>query len=281
LLIAPVHAQLPRSPARLTLLLDGVLWQLPFAALMTPQGTYLAEEFALKTVPAAGFVLPPAAPQVRQPGFYLLVGAPATMPPGPTGRALPPLPSARKELERVAAIVPSPHRLLVGVAARKPLVLEASAQARVLHLATHALIDARQPFRSALVLADRERLSVGEIYRLRLRSELVVLSACGSGSGAVTADGLLGFARAFLYAGAEGVLAPVWDIPDDPTMRLVDEFYRQYLKGLNQAAALRTAQLKLLRDLRAGRVVVSTPAGAITLPEHPALWAGFVLQGGR
>jgi CHAT domain-containing protein len=106
-----------------------------------------------------------------------------------------------------------------------------------------------------------------------------MLSACRSGSGRVSSDGLLGFTRAFLYAGAATVIAPLWDIPDEPTVRLAEEFYRQYKKGTAKSQALRAAQLKLLEDLRAGRVEVKTPAGSMTLPEHPGLWAGFVLQG--
>ena len=75
------------------------------------------------------------------------------------------------------------------------------------------------------------------------------------------------------------MIAPLLDIPDEPTVRLVEEFYRQYNSGATKSRSLRAAQLKLLHDLRSGRVVASTPAGPMLLPEHSAIWAGFVLQG--
>jgi CHAT domain-containing protein len=140
-------------------------------------------------------------------------------------------------------------------------------------------VDEGAPFESYLALSGSQKLTAAEIYNLRLHADLVVLSACRSGSGKVSADGLVGFTRAFLYAGAASVLAPLWDIPDEPTVRLVEEFYRQYRGGANKAQALRAAQLKLLAELRSGKFTVATPAGPMSLPEHPAIWAGFVIQG--
>jgi CHAT domain-containing protein len=71
----------------------------------------------------------------------------------------------------------------------------------------------------------------------------------------------------------------VWDVPDQPANQLLPEFYRQWLKGAPVAESLRAAQLHLLRELRAGRVRVKTPVGEVVVPEHPALWAGFVVLG--
>jgi CHAT domain-containing protein len=62
-------------------------------------------------------------------------------------------------------------------------------------------------------------------------------------------------------------------------MRLLPAFYRAWLGGADKAAALRTAQLQLLADLRAGRVTVHTKLGRVVLPEDPMFWAGFVLIG--
>jgi CHAT domain-containing protein len=85
--------------------------------------------------------------------------------------------------------------------------------------------------------------------------------------------------RAFVYAGAPSVVATLWDVTDEPTARLIPHFYRALPRTGEASRALREAQLRLLRDLRAGRVVVPGRRGSITLPEHPALWAGFVLLG--
>jgi CHAT domain-containing protein len=68
-------------------------------------------------------------------------------------------------------------------------------------------------------------------------------------------------------------------VADEPANRLLPGFYRAWLGGQSKARALRTAQLQLLRDLRAGKVLLQTQAGLVTLPEHPVFWAGFVLIG--
>jgi CHAT domain-containing protein len=74
-------------------------------------------------------------------------------------------------------------------------------------------------------------------------------------------------------------MATMWDVADEPTFRLVPEFYRLRISGRDKAESLRAAQLRLLRDLRAGRVTIAAPDGPIALPEHPFFWAGFVLVG--
>jgi CHAT domain-containing protein len=71
----------------------------------------------------------------------------------------------------------------------------------------------------------------------------------------------------------------MWDVADDPTRRLVPDFYRRRAAGAGKAEALRDAQLRLLRDLRAGRVRIGTGDDAVRLPENPFFWAAFVLTG--
>src|SRR4029453_8449983 len=84
---------------------------------------------------------------------------------------------------------------------------------------------------------------------------------------------------AFFYAGAASIVATMWDVADDPTRRLVPDFYRRRAAGAGKAEALRDAQLRLLRDLRAGRVRIGTGDDAVRLPENPFFWAAFVLTG--
>lgn len=74
-------------------------------------------------------------------------------------------------------------------------------------------------------------------------------------------------------------MATLWDVADDPTYLLISDFYKNLQKGQSKSTALRTAQLHLLHELRAGRLRVHTAAGSLTLPEDPVFWAGFVLQG--
>jgi CHAT domain-containing protein len=106
-----------------------------------------------------------------------------------------------------------------------------------------------------------------------------VLSSCRSASGTIAGDGVATFARAFLYAGAASMIASVWEVADEPSNQLLPAFYRAWLGGATKAAALRQAQLGLLKELRGGRVRVATALGPVLVPEHPVFWAGFVLFG--
>ncbi len=127
--------------------------------------------------------------------------------------------------------------------------------------------------------ADDGRLTAVEIYDLHVGADLVVLSACRSGRGRITGDGVAGFTRAFISAGARTVVASLWDAPDESARRLMSRFYAELAGGHDKAESLRAAQLALLADLRAGRVKVASPAGDVVLPPHPALWAGFRVHG--
>ena len=156
----------------------------------------------------------------------------------------------------------------------------------MLHFATHGIIRNDQPFDSFLALgassadpAEDGRLTAQEIYGLELHADLVFLSACRSGMGKVSGDGLVGLTRAFWYAGTPSVIASLWDVADEPTYLLVTSFYRSRLRGDDKSRALRSAQLHLLRRLRAAQVSVHTSTGVAVLPEDPIFWAGFVLQG--
>ena len=90
---------------------------------------------------------------------------------------------------------------------------------------------------------------------------------------------MVGLTRAFFYGGAPSVMATMWDVADEPTSQLMSNFYSALQKDHDKSRALRAAQLKLMRALRAGSVRVNTSLGPVTLPEDPVFWAGFVLQG--
>jgi CHAT domain-containing protein len=280
ILIAPVKGHLTgKRGSTLVILPHGALFQLPFAALIDDHDHYLVERFSLRTgASAAVFEREP------RPGFdkhspHLLVGDPAGAASAP-GEWLATLPGARSEVKRIAANLRAPSIVLTGTGATKERIVAGAESAGVLHLATHAVIEPSRPFESFLALSGGSRLTAGEIYSMRINADLVWLSACAAGSGKVSADGLLGLTRAFFYAGASSVIAPLWNIADAPNGRLAVEYYRQYRRLGDKSRALRAAQLRLLDDLRAGRVVVNTPAGPMVVPEHPWLWAGFILQGG-
>jgi CHAT domain-containing protein len=145
---------------------------------------------------------------------------------------------------------------------------------RILHFATHGLLNSERPELSGLVfsLIDREEkpqdgfLRLHEVYNLQLNADLVVLSACETGLGKeVKGEGLIGLTRGFMYAGAPRVVASLWNVDDLATAELMKLFYQRMLKDrLPAGAALRAAQLELSRQKRWA---------------SPYFWAGFVLHG--
>lgn len=292
LLIGPVRTLLPKTPgARLTILPHGPLQGLSFAALQNARGRYLLEDFTLHYAPA-GALLDYTAHRRRadaRTGAILLVADPDLPPPAAVDAPLPRLPGARRETADIQRLAGASHpgiTALAGAEATEARIRDAVRDKAVLHFATHAIVRDDAPFASYLALGRSTEgtdgdgaLAAQDIYGLRLDADLVVLSACRSAAGTITGDGVSTFARAFLYAGSASLLASQWDVADEPTNRLIPAFYRAWLGGADKAEALRTAQLTLLRDLRAGRVRIDTVIGPVALTEQPVFWAGFGLYG--
>ena len=145
---------------------------------------------------------------------------------------------------------------------------------RIVHFATHGLLNAQQPELSGLVFSlfdeqGRQQdgfLRLHDIFNLKLNADLVVLSACQTGLGKeIKGEGLVGLTRGFMYAGAPRVVASLWQVDDLATAELMKRFYRGMLKdGLRPAAALRAAQLEMAQQKRWAA---------------PYFWAAFTLQG--
>jgi CHAT domain-containing protein/tetratricopeptide (TPR) repeat protein len=291
LLIQPVRPLLPSERGTLlTIVPHGPLFLLSFAALQDARGRYLVEDHALHYAPA-GAVLQFTERKKQQASGrrprFLLVADPTLLPTLDHQRPLSPLPGSRREVGAVAALLsPRSVTLLAGADAREETVRQSLGTATVIHFATHGLVRNDRPLDSFLALgrsapdATRDgRLSVREIYSLELHADLVVLSACRTGVGKVSGDGIMGLTRAFVYAGTPSIVSSLWDVADEPAAFLLPEFYRSLQRHSDKSRALRTAQLSLLRALRAGQVTVATAGGRVALPEHPALWASFVLIG--
>jgi CHAT domain-containing protein/Tfp pilus assembly protein PilF len=186
------------------------------------------------------------------------------------------LPGSRQEAEAIAALVP-PAKARVALdfdASRAEVLSDRLSAYRIVHFATHGVIDAEHPALSGLALSMVDRtgkpqagfLHLHDIYNLRLNADLVVLSGCRTALGKeVRGEGLLGLTRGFLYAGAPRVVASLWRVEDQATAALMTRFYRAlWQEHLRPAAALRAAQLSLSRERRW---------------RDPYFWAGFVLQG--
>jgi CHAT domain-containing protein len=290
LLIQPIRSALPKAPgALLTIVPQGPLLNLSFAALQSAQGRYLLEDYALHYAPA-GAVLQYTAPKKRpdaRTGPMLLVSDPTLPKHTRLDRQLPRLPGARNEAAQIGRLVPASRlTVLQDGSATEARARDLMSGKAVLHFATHAIVSDDDPFGSFLALGPSAGsgssdglLTSQEVYGLDLNADLVVLSACRSAGGSVTGDGISAFARAFIYAGTASLVASLWDVADEPTNRLLPDFYRSWLRGDSKSRALRGAQLRLLRDLRAGRVTINTPAGVVSIPEHPVFWAGFALFG--
>ena len=281
-LIAPIARWLPPSGSRLAIIPHDVLFSLPFAALRDARGHYFVERYAFIVAPSASVLqLSSNRAPVPEGRPWLIVADPRTAP----DAHLPPLPGARVEARVVAAAAPSGVRQLEGRDATLPAVITAMAGASLVHIAAHAVADDGKTG-AYIALASNQaeaavdsRLTASRIYGLRLDAQLVVLSACRSARGPISGDGVAGFGRAFIYAGARAVLVSLWDVPDAPAARLMKQFYARLEGGADRASALRDAQLSLLRALRRGEVSVATSARRVTLSEQPRLWAGFELLG--
>lgn len=140
----------------------------------------------------------------------------------------------------------------------------------IIHFATHGFIDEQVPLRSSLLLTLDEDpgedgfFQAREIYSTVLNANLVVLSACQTGKGKLErGEGVMGLARAFLYAGAESVVASLWSINDKAASVFMSGFYKGLSQGLSKEQALQNAKLDMIQSKY----------------KHPFYWAPFVLSG--
>lgn len=252
---------------RLTIVPHAELHYLPFAALLEPGASdrFLVERYQLSYAPSASVWarLGRSAPMVR-PLEVLALAPRATA-----------LPGSRVEVEAVRRAFGERAEVLEGARASEPLLRAASSRYGILHLATHGVLNKRNPLFSYLALSpsdsDDGRLEVREVFGLALRSQLVVLSACETalGAGAHTdvpaGDDWVGLVQAFLVAGAGQVIATAWPIDDRSTAGFMAAFYQRLAEGVSASEALAQVQRETLR----------APA-----TKNPSYWAGFVLSGG-
>ena len=187
---------------------------------------------------------------------------------------LPPIFNARHELMAISEMTGDDSAFFIAHdATRENLLRLDLTQFRILHVLTHGVLNAQRPELSGLVLslidANNQQIpgfvSLADIYRLHA-PELVVLSACDTALGDnQSGEGLIGVTRGFMYAGASGVVASLWEVDDDSTTELMKYFYADMLQGgMGPAAALRDAQNKIR----------SQPKW-----RSPYYWAGFTFQG--
>jgi tetratricopeptide (TPR) repeat protein len=204
---------------------------------------------------------------------FALDGALGTLALGPP--YLPRLAATRQEAEIVARLAPADVLLALDFDANRWRVLNTPLERyRILHFATHAVIDDRHPELAGVLLSlltpdgspQDGFLRLHDIYGLRLSADLVVLSACQTAVGPeIRGEGMVGLVRGFMSAGAARVVASLWKVDDEATALLMREFYSGLLRdGLSASAALQRAQMQLWQNPRWNA---------------PFYWAAFQLQG--
>jgi CHAT domain-containing protein len=201
--------------------------------------------------------------------------------PGENGRTLF-LSQARRDISKLVYVDQEAQAVASYFLKTKTLILKAGvrdeealksqdlSRFRILHFATHGFFDDEHWWRSALLFqagsggSEDGLLQPFDIMGLKLNSDLVVLSACQSGSGRLEkGEGLMGFSSAFINAGANAVLSSLWSIPDRSATVFMDRFYARLAGGMTVGAALKLAKNDMLRSEY----------------RHPRHWASFVLAG--
>lgn len=182
------------------------------------------------------------------------------------GRVLNNLPAVEKEANNLQQLLPTAI-VLREEAVRPERLRELAPSVRILHFACHAEANSANPLDSVLKFdaqGERQLTAAQIMAQWRLRADLVMLSACETGTGKVYRyEGVYGLARAFLHAGAKSVSATLWQVNDESTAELVEEFYKGYIvQKLPKDIALQQAQRRMLEK-----------------GYEPYLWSGFVLIG--
>jgi tetratricopeptide (TPR) repeat protein len=255
-----IHPLADRSAPfeRLIVVPHGLLHYLPFHALFDDR-RYLLERYEISYLPNSSLLRLRSDPETdgQASPSALVVGCSLD------GA----LPHTLAEAKQVARQLQG-MSLLEEEANRANLEAQVGA-ARIIHLATHGEFRPDAPLFSTLYLADGP-MTATDVFNLKLNASLVTLSACQSGASAVGGgDELVGFSRAFLYAGAASLLMTLWRVEDQATTYLMDRFYQTLLAGQRKPAALRQAQLALLHGQDGDRY------------RHPYFWAPFFLVGER
>jgi len=283
LLLSPIAPEL--AHARVVCIIpDGRLRQLPFESLIAPDGKLFVEHAAAFYAPSiavyAQMGSATAQPREHTEGTLFALADPAV---GVTrdgvisrlraGEATP-LPDAAREVETVARILGGKSAVYIGASAsRERFETEAPAY-RIVHFATHGVLDDTDPMYSHLVLAPSGRgddgvLEAWQMMRTKLHAELAVLSACNTARGGVReGEGVVGMSWALFVAGCPSTIAAQWRIASAPTADLMIAFYRHWNalgdEPFAKTKALAAAQREMLH--RRGK-------------RHPFFWAAFILVG--
>jgi CHAT domain-containing protein len=248
-LIAPISDLIPQG-SRVVIVPDGVLHNLNFETLLvpSPQPHYWIEDTTISIAPSLGILRAGRSPaSVRR--SLLLIGDPVTQ-----GTGYPPLPQAALEIAKIqghfpaadSTVLTGPKAVVNSYAASLPQRFS------TIHFATHVDANAQSPLDSAIILSpqsNRFSLYARDVAQTPLHADLVTISACrGAGARTLSGEGLVGFAWAFFQARAQNVVTSLWDVYDNSTAQLMDDFYAGVTVGHSYADALRDAKIKMLHS---------------------------------
>lgn len=282
LLIKPAATQLI-GKNNLIIVPDDVLWNLPFQALQTLDGKYLAETTAISYAPSltALWEMRKRSTDLKAERTLLAFGNPVVD--KETSKSLKrvfmseklePLPEAERLVNSLQSMYGAARsKVYTGADAREETAKAEVSRFRILQFATHGTLNDASPMYSHIVLARKENnpnedglLEAWEMKDLDLNADLVILSACDTARGKVSSgEGMIGMTWALFIAGTPTTVASQWKVESSSTTELMLEFHRQLLTGkVSKAEALRRAELKVMKMPRY---------------RHPAYWAGFVVVG--
>jgi CHAT domain-containing protein len=290
LLIKPAQKQL-QNKTSLIISPDNVLWDLPFQTLLSPELHYLIEDAAISYAPSLSVLREMQLASKKEPApakaSILALGNPAL---GTRSKALAkfakmdaelqPLPEAATQVQALGRLYgPALSKVRTGPAAREELVKEQSARYRILHLATHGILNDASPMYSHVLLSQTPGkpdedglLEAWEMMNLDLNADLVVLAACDTARGRAGAgEGVIGMSWALFVAGCPRTVVSQWKVEASSTTALMVEFHKGFKTRfgsrqprVSTAEAMRQAALKVMND-----------------PEyvHPFYWGGFIVVG--
>jgi CHAT domain-containing protein len=296
-LLGPFAARLEKNIKKIIIVPDGNLHFLPFETLVQEKNSqYLIQDYEISYAPSASAlanILEQKTPIIRDKDL-LIVANPRPHQPNKFISFLsdllkslsrkrnqesddivfdfPNLPYADKEAKVIAKFFnPDKRILLMREAAVESQYKKLDlSKFKILHFATHGIINNEEWWRSALIfLPDKDLLEDGslqprEIYGLKLNSDLVVLSACQTGKGKLEkGEGVMGLVNAFLNTGSKSVISSLWNINDRSTAQFMNYFYQKIIEGKSKAEALMLAKIEMINSKFS----------------HPFHWAAFILMG--
>jgi len=295
-LMAPLDQLDPCSFENIVIVPSGILYYLPFETLIGPRKEnnkgreYLISKYKISYMPSSASLV--YLSLNREEGVYkkdfLALGNPIIKHKSKKGSSssniliqlyqnqnfrFSPLSNSKREIKSISRFFKEGRKdIFLREEASEEIIKKIPlSDYKIIHFSCHGFLDENYPFRSSLVLSLRDGkredgfLQVKEIYNLKMRSQLVVLSACQTGRGIIKrGEGVLGLPRVFFYSGAESILSSLWRVRDKHTAKFMNLFYEYLASGKSKAYSLQCAKIKFIQSKR---------------HSNPFYWAPFVLNG--